>query len=146
MVVTLKDGFVPLELLKDLVDISKVLYYSVKEKDGSFYLKLYDKQKRLIKPNVCGVKDMPKKKPAKSKSSVGNEGKKSKSKHLVLYVEDCSMKGKTFKDVKSMNAFIDDFKSKYPNPPEQYQDDWIELIVTDIKGEITCVDDSLEIK
>lgn len=83
---------------------------------------------------------MPKKKKAQRKSKV------TKSKHLVLYVEDCSMKGKTFKDVKSMNAFIDDFKSKYPNPPERYQDDWIELIVTDIKGEITCVDDSLEIK
>lgn len=52
MTITLKDGFVPLELLKDLVDISKVLYYSVKEKDGSFYLKLYDKQKRLIKPHA----------------------------------------------------------------------------------------------
>lgn len=51
MIVTInKNGFVPLESLKDIIDISKVIYYSVEEVNGSFYLKLYNKQKRLIKP------------------------------------------------------------------------------------------------
>jgi hypothetical protein len=82
---------------------------------------------------------MPKKKPAKAKSP-----KKSKSKNLVLYVEDCSMKGKTFKDVKSMNAFIEAFNKKHDQTVE-YRDDWIELVVTNIQGDVTAVDDSLEI-
>jgi hypothetical protein len=62
MIVILKDGFVPLESLKDIIDISKVQWYSVEEKDGSFYLKLYNKQKRLIKPYA-------KEKASKSKKS-----------------------------------------------------------------------------
>jgi hypothetical protein len=50
MILTIKDGFVPLESLKEVIDISKVQWYSLKEKDGCLHLKFYNKQKRLIKP------------------------------------------------------------------------------------------------
>ena len=84
--------------------------------------------------------------PTKKKTVKVKSPKKSKSKNLVLYVEDCSMKGKTFNDVKSMNSFINEFNKKYPNQgrPNYYGDDWIELVITDIKGKITPVD-SIEI-
>lgn len=82
---------------------------------------------------------MPKKKPVKVKNS-----KKSKSKNLVLYVEDCCMKGKTFKDTKSMNSFIEAFNKKHDQTVE-YRDDWIELVVTGINGNVTPMDEALEI-
>jgi hypothetical protein len=82
---------------------------------------------------------MPKKKPTKAKSP-----KKSKSKNLVLYVEGCTMKGKTFKDASSMNVFIHEFNEKYDQTVE-CRDDWIELVVTGINGNVTPMDEALEI-
>ena len=67
MIITIKDGFVPLESLKDIIDIRKVQWYSVKEENGSFYLKLYNKQKRLIKPYAHKEKDSKSKKSKKVK-------------------------------------------------------------------------------
>ncbi len=80
----------------------------------------------------------------KKKKQVKTKAKSPKSKNLVLYVEGCSMKGKTFKDTKSMNAFIEEFNKKYDQTNE-YRDDWIELVVTGINGEVKAVDEALEI-
>lgn len=43
-------GFVPIEEFKDLLDISKVMYYSLEVSDGILKLKFYNKNKKLIKP------------------------------------------------------------------------------------------------
>jgi len=45
-----KTGLVPVNKFKNLIDISKVTYYSLKEKDGNITLKFYDKNHKLIKP------------------------------------------------------------------------------------------------
>lgn len=79
----------------------------------------------------------PKKKPVKTKV------RKSKTKNLVLYVEDCTLKGKVFKDGKSLGVWVKTFEEKCP--PTEFRDDWIDLIVTNIKGEITPMDAALEI-
>ena len=43
-------GFVPIEEFKDLLDISKVVYYSIEDSDGTLTLKFYDKNEKLVKP------------------------------------------------------------------------------------------------
>lgn len=73
---------------------------------------------------------MAKKKPVKTKL---------KSKSLVLYVENSTMKGKTFKDAKSAQSFADKFKKQNPIFMDGY---WVELIVADIQGTITPSEDS----
>ena len=75
-----------------------------------------------------------KKKPKKAKV------KKSKSKNLVLYVEDCLLKGKVFSNVNLLNAWVKDFNKSITS-----DDDWIDIVVTDIKGDITAFEPSLEI-
>jgi hypothetical protein len=45
-----KSGFITLEKFKEMVDISKIVYYSLDEEDGNLKLRFYDKNKRLIKP------------------------------------------------------------------------------------------------
>jgi hypothetical protein len=46
-----KDGFLNLDDLKDIVDVNRVVYYTVKHrKDSTLVLKLYDKKKKLVKP------------------------------------------------------------------------------------------------
>lgn len=45
-----KSGHVSLDTFKDFLDISKVIYYSLKHKDGNLTLKFYDKNKKLVKP------------------------------------------------------------------------------------------------
>ncbi len=54
------------------------------------------------------------------------------------------MKGKTFKDASSMNVFIHEFNEKYDQTVE-CRDDWIELVVTGINGNVTPMDEALEI-
>lgn len=49
------------------------------------------------------------------------------------------MKGKLFKDAKKAQGFADNFKKDNPNPMDGY---WIELIVTDIQGDIMPAEDS----
>lgn len=63
--------------------------------------------------------------------------KKSKSKNLVLYVEDSTMKAKTFTDVKKAQKFIDNFKN---NENIAYDGYWIDLLVTDIGGDVVSFD------
>lgn len=77
---------------------------------------------------------MPKKKSVKTKT-------KSKSKNLVLYVEDSTMKAKTFKNLKGAQAFINVFRMQSPPPMDGY---WVELLITDIAGEVHSLD-SIEI-
>ena len=66
-----KSGLIPLEALEKLIDISKVMYYDVKEKNGIVTLKFYDKNKKLVKPygeeNEKEVKKVRKSKVKKSK-------------------------------------------------------------------------------
>lgn len=52
MIIKVKEnGFVNLDEFKDLIDISKVVYYKlVAKKDKSLSLKFYDKDKKLVKP------------------------------------------------------------------------------------------------
>ena len=45
-----KSGLIPLEALEKLIDISKVVYYDLEEKDGIIKLKFYDKNEKLVKP------------------------------------------------------------------------------------------------
>ena len=79
----------------------------------------------------------PKKKPVKAKV------RKSNTKNLVLYVEDCTLKGKVFTDGQSLGSFVKEFTAKHPFTTTQ--DNWIDLVITNIKGEITCMDAALEI-
>ena len=81
---------------------------------------------------------MTKKKPKKAKV------KKSKNKNLVLYVENCSLKGKVFSDCKDLSAWVKEFQTEHPYN-EGAGDNWIDLIVTDIKGDITPVDPSMKV-
>jgi hypothetical protein len=74
-----------------------------------------------------------KKKPKKPKAK--------KSKNLVLYVEDSTMKCKVFDDIDILNCFVKEYRKIYSNP---YDGFWIDLIVTDIKGKIDSVD-SIEV-
>jgi len=45
-----KEGFVNIKDLKNLIDISKIVSYSVKEDKGNIKLKFYDKGNKLVKP------------------------------------------------------------------------------------------------
>lgn len=81
---------------------------------------------------------MTKRKPVKAKT------KKSKSKTLVLYVEDCSLKGKTFSSSDSAYDFVEKFQKKYPYN-DGNGDNWIDLVVTDIKGRIVTIDPSMKV-
>ena len=46
-----EDGFVDLEEFKNVIDTSKVVFYSIKlKKDNTLLLKFYDKKKKLVKP------------------------------------------------------------------------------------------------
>ena len=48
-----EQGKFPLSSVSGFVDILKVKYYSIKNnKDGTLTLKLYDKNRKLVKPNV----------------------------------------------------------------------------------------------
>ena len=50
MIITIPEsGFVPIEYFKDFLDISKILFYSLEEKDGTLVLKFYDKNRKLLK-------------------------------------------------------------------------------------------------
>jgi len=44
-------GFIDIEYFKNFLDISKVSWYSLKEKEDVIILKFYDKNKKLIKLN-----------------------------------------------------------------------------------------------
>jgi hypothetical protein len=51
MIVTVPEsGFVDIKLFQKILDISKIVYYTLKHRDGCLVLKFYDKNKRLIKP------------------------------------------------------------------------------------------------
>lgn len=76
---------------------------------------------------------------AKTKKKAVKSPKKSKSKNLVLYIEDSTMKGKLFTDIMKAQGFADKFKKDHPNPMNGY---WVELIVSDIRGNITPEYDS----
>lgn len=45
-----KEGFVNLSDFDKYLDISKVVFYSLKEKNGCIHLKFYDKNKKVVKP------------------------------------------------------------------------------------------------
>jgi hypothetical protein len=79
-----------------------------------------------------------KKKPRKTKV------RRSKTnRNLVLYVENCSLKGKVFSDAQALKTWVDQFNQKYKQGWDR--DNWIDLIVTDIKGDITPVDPSMKV-
>jgi len=68
MIITVQeDGFVPLDHFKNLLDISQVVYYALREKNGIVTLKFYDKNKKLIPLNK-------ETKNGKSKKSKKNKG------------------------------------------------------------------------
>ncbi|HEY5234664.1 MAG TPA: hypothetical protein VIJ14_00680 [Rhabdochlamydiaceae bacterium] len=52
IVKTDEDGCLSLDSFRDIVDIEKVKYYTLKAKDGALFLKFYDKKKKLVKPYV----------------------------------------------------------------------------------------------
>ena len=75
------------------------------------------------------------------------EVRKSKqNRNVVLYVENCTPKGKVFSDSKSLEAFVKKFNKKYPRSVDGYDDNWIDVIITDIKGSISDVDGRLGTK
>jgi hypothetical protein len=82
---------------------------------------------------------------AKKKSAKKSPAKaKPRNRHLVSYVENCSRKDRVFSSFKAMDAFIDTFNKKHPKP-DKYQDSWIDLVVTDIKGIIVNEQNDAEI-
>jgi hypothetical protein len=55
-IVVNKDGYIPLEYFKEMLDISKVAWYAIKvRKDESLVIKFYDKRRKLIK--IKGLKN-----------------------------------------------------------------------------------------
>lgn len=63
--------------------------------------------------------------------------KVTKNRNMVLYVEDSTMKAKVFEDAKSAIKFAEDFKKYYSDPENGY---WVDLLVTDIRGDIKSLD------
>ncbi len=61
-------GLIPLESFKKLLDISRVVYYSLEDRDGSLHLIFYDKNKKVIKPYVWSKGYAKKEKASKNKS------------------------------------------------------------------------------
>ena len=46
-----RKGFVHIEEFRDIVDIDKVVFNSIRaKKDGTVLLKFYDKKKKVVKP------------------------------------------------------------------------------------------------
>lgn len=68
----------------------------------------------------------PKAKPAKKPA-------KAKTKNLVLYVENCTPKVKVFDAAIKAKNFVKEFNKKYA---ELREDNWADLIITDIRGDI----------
>jgi hypothetical protein len=64
---------------------------------------------------------------------------KSKSRNIVVYVENSTPRGKVFTNAKSMMVFVNKFNKMYPKEARMNDGYWIDLIITDIKGEITDV-------
>jgi hypothetical protein len=65
-----------------------------------------------------------------------------KSKHLVTYVENCSPKIKIFRSELAARKFVDSFSKKHLGHKD---DAWIDLLVTDIKGEIEKLDETTSV-
>lgn len=66
--------------------------------------------------------------------------KSKQNRNVVLYVENCIPKGKVFSDSKSLEAFLKNFNRDYPRDTDAFDDNWIDVIITDIKGSISDVD------
>ena len=66
-----ESGIIPVEYFKDLLDISKISYYNLEEKDGVLTLRFYDSKKKLIQPYRVCSKDY-------KESKNGTEDKKGK--------------------------------------------------------------------
>jgi len=66
--------------------------------------------------------------------------------NLVLYVEDCTPKGKVFENSKALESFVKKFNKKYPRDTDCYDDNWIDVIITDIKGSISDLDGRLGVE
>jgi hypothetical protein len=43
-----ESGVIPIDYFKDLLDISKIVYYDLEEKNGVLKLRFYDSKKKLI--------------------------------------------------------------------------------------------------
>ena len=43
-------GFIDIKLFEKMLDISKVVYYSLEDKGGYLSLKFYDSKKKVVKP------------------------------------------------------------------------------------------------
>ena len=79
--------------------------------------------------------------PTSTKRRKKPEVRKSKqNRNVVLYVENCTPKGKVFSDSKSLEAFVKKFNRDYPRDTDAFDDNWIDVIITDIKGSISDVD------
>lgn len=51
MILTLsKDGSFPLNKLKDLIDVSKIVSYNLSIEGSNLKIKFYDKNEKLVKP------------------------------------------------------------------------------------------------
>lgn len=72
-----------------------------------------------------------------TKKSVKPNSGTPKTRTLVLYVENSSPSIKLFSSKKSATTFINAFKKRYTNPDDGY---WVDLLITDITGEITSLD------
>lgn len=81
----------------------------------------------------------------KAKKPKKTRVRKSKNKNLALYVENCTLKGKVFPTSKELFAFVKEFQKKHPDP-DRMGDNWIDLVVTDIKGKITPIDPSMKVE
>ena len=79
--------------------------------------------------------------PTKKKKAEVRESKQNRN--VVLYVENCTPKGKVFADSKSLESFVKKFNKKYPRETSLYDGNWIDVIITDIRGSISDVDGRL---
>ena len=66
--------------------------------------------------------------------------KNKQNRNVVLYVENCTPKGRVFSDSKSLEAFVKKFNKDYPRDRDAFDDNWIDVIITDIRGSISDVD------
>ena len=61
------------------------------------------------------------------------KSKKSKTWHLVHYIENCESKNKKFNSLSNLSKFVKQFNKNNPTYADGY---WIDFIVTHIEGKL----------
>lgn len=78
----------------------------------------------------------------KTKKITKKPVKREQMSHLLVYVQDCSSRLKTFTSIKDLNNFVLNFTAE---TADNTDDNWIDFVVTNIAGDIHPYDSSIRI-